>query len=247
MELLSKGMEQSKIPNLIYRSPSKIISNKVSYFVDRRTLSRISFSDITCLYDYELYLEAINKKLGFPVLLGGAVYSIVIIAAGAAARLDCTAPESKLAVRSIDAVIKDLKRLKGFTKKIYLCYEIDPDYIKTLFQAIGEEETLIKAFQLNYGAWQLFDREFITTYGDLFISSPGSKPVFELSPEVFDEASRKKIKHRAKYSMRELKENLTLINAHLGGRNQCFDIFSRYHDAIKTYADMKKEIYAYFA
>jgi hypothetical protein len=152
----------------------------------------------------------------------------------------------KPAVRSIDAVIKDLKRLKGLTKKIYLCYEVDPDYIKALFQAIGEEKTLIKAFQLNYGAWQLFDREFITIYKDLFISSSENKPVFELSPEVFDETARKKIKHKASYSIRELKENLGLINDHLNRSINVSVFFSRYHDAVKTYAAMKKEIYGIF-
>jgi hypothetical protein len=246
LELLLKGMELSEIPNLIYRNRSKIISNKVSYFVDGRTLSRISFSDLDCLYDCELYLEAINKKLGFPVFIGRGCVFNCDYCGGSRSSFRLHSARIKPAVRSIDAVIKDLKQLKGFTKKIYLCYEIDLDYIKTLFRAIGKEETLIKAFQLNYGAWELFDREFITIYKDLFVSSSENKPVFELSPEVFDDRAGKKIKHRAKYSMGELKENIGLINAHLGGSINVSIFFSRYHDAIKTYRDMKKEIYGIF-
>jgi hypothetical protein len=246
LELLLNGNELSEIPNLIYRSPSKVVPNRVSYFVDRRTLSRISFCDLTFLYDYDLYLEAINKKLGFPVFIGRGCVFNCDYCGGSRSSFRLHSARIRPAVRSIDAIIADLKCLKDFTEKIYLCYETDLDYIKALFRAMGEEETLIKAFQLNYGAWQLFDREFIGIYKDLFISSPENRPVFELSPEVFDDRSRKKIKHRAKYSIRELKENLGLINDHLGGSISVSIFFSRYHDSIKTYADMKKEIYGIF-
>ncbi len=246
LELLLNGIELSEIPNLIYRSPSKIVSNKVSYFVDGRTLSHISFSDLTCLYDYDLYLDAIDKKLGFPVFIGRGCVFNCDYCGGSRSSFRLHSERIRPAVRSVDAVITDLKRLKDFTRKIYLCYETDPDYIKALFQAIRGEETLIRAFQLNYGAWQLFDREFIGMYKDLFIFPPENKPVFELSPEVFDDGARKKIKHRAKYSIKGLKENLGLINHHLGGSINVSLFFSRYHDTIKTYADMKKEVYGIF-
>ena len=43
------------------------------------------------------------------------------------------------------------------------------------------------------------------------------KPLFEISPEVFDNRSRQKIKrHMKTYSIQELKENLGLINDCLG-------------------------------
>jgi hypothetical protein len=246
LELLLNGADLSEIPNLIYRSRSKILSNKVSYFVDSRTLSRISFSDLTCLYDRDLYLKAIDKKLGFPVFIGRGCTFNCDYCGGSRGSFRLHSDRIKPAVRSIGAVIKDLKRLKGFTKKIYLCYEIDPDYIKALFRAIREEETLIRTFQLNYGAWQLFDREFIGNYKDLFILPPENKPIFELSPEVFDDRARKKIKRRAHYSIRDLKENLGLINDHLGSSTNISIFFSRYHEAVKTYADIKKEIYGIF-
>ena len=43
-------------------------------------------------------------------------------------------------VRSIESVIKDLKRIRDFTGKIYLCYENDRLYIKNLFKEIKSEE-----------------------------------------------------------------------------------------------------------
>jgi hypothetical protein len=246
LELLLKDVELSEIPNLIYRDRSKIISNEVSYSVDRRTLSLISFSDVTYLYDYKLYLDAIDKKLGFPLFIGRGCVFNCDYCGGSRSSFRLHSSRMKPAVRCVEAVIADLKRLKDFTKKIYLCYEVDPDYIKFLFQAIREEKTLIKVFQLNYGAWQLPDSEFIAAYKDLFISPPDNKPVFELSPEVFDDRARRKIKHKASYSIREMKENLGLINAHLGGRVNVSIFFSRYHDAIKTYKNMKKEICGIF-
>jgi hypothetical protein len=246
LELLLEGMELSEIPNLIYRRRSKILSNRVPYFADSRILSRISFSDLTCLYDHDLYLEAINRKLGFPVFIGRGCIFNCDYCGGSRSSFRLHSAGIKPVVRAIDAVIADLKRLKDFTKKIYLCYEIDPDYIKALFRAIKEEETLIRIFQLNYGAWQLFDREFMEYYKDLFILPTENRPIFELSPEVFDDRARKKIKHRAKYSIRELKENPGLINDHLGGSISVSIFFSRYHDTIKTYKDMKEEIYGIF-
>ena len=247
LELLINGVDLSEIPHLIYRKRSKIVSNEVAYLIDRRSLSRISFSDLTCLYDYDLYMEAIDKKLGFPVFIGRGCTFNCDYCGGSRSSFRLHSSRIKSAVRSVDAVIKDLKRLKDFTKKIYLCYETDLDYMKALFRTIKKEKTLIKAFQLNYGAWQLLDREFIGIYKELFIFPPRNKAVFELSPEVFDDAARKKIKHRVAYSIRDLKENLGLINDHLGSSINVSVFFSRYHETVKTYADLKKEVYGIFS
>lgn len=246
LEFLLNGNDLSEIPNLIHRKRSKIMSNEVSYSIDPRTLSRISFSDLTCLYDYDLYLEAIGEKLGFPVFIGRGCTFNCDYCGGSRGSFRLHSSRIKSAVRTVDAVIKDLKRLKDFTKEIYLCYEIDPDYIKALFQAMKKDKTLIKAFQLNYGAWQLLDKKFIGLYKDLFIFPQKNKPVFELSPEVFDDAARKKIKHRTGYSLKDLKENLGLINNSLGGSVNVSVFFSRYHETIGTYADIKKEVYGIF-
>ncbi len=242
LELLLNGTEPFDVPNFIYRSPSGIRSNKVSYFIDRETLSDISFSRLTYLYDYELYIDATDKKLGFPVFIGRGCAHACRYCGGSCAAFRSHSARVTPVNRSVDAVVADLKRLKNFTKKIYLCYENDRDYIKALFVEMKEDESLIKTFHLNYGAWQLFDREFLELYEDLFISY-GNKPVFELSPEVFDDDRRKKIKKgKVYYSAGELKENLALINNHLGDNINVSVFFSRYHDTAKTYSDMKKEI-----
>jgi hypothetical protein len=247
LELLLNGTDPSKVPNLIYRDAARIRHNRKSYFIEQETLSNISFSELTYLYDYELYIETINRKLGFPVFIGrGCVHDCSYCGGGCSAfRLHSlrTRPVS----RSIDAVISDLKRLKDFTRTVYLCYENDLNYMKTLFRKIKEEGTLIKTFRLNYGAWRPLEEGFLKLYEDLFIMSGNTKPVFELSPEVFDEEGRRKIKSRGVYfSNSGLKENLGLINTHFGNGVSVSVFFSRYHDTAKTYSDMKKEIAGIF-
>ena len=104
-----------------------------------------------------------------------------------------------------------------------------------------KEKTLVKAFRLNYGAWQLFDKEFLSLYKDLFIIDRQDRPLFEISPEVFDDNSREQIKHHKTYSIEELKENLSLINNCLGPGVKVSVFFSRYHDTARKYTAIREE------
>ena len=247
LELLIGGAEPSEIPNLIYRNRAGIVSNEVSYHIDRKTLSSISFCKVTYLYDYELYIDAIEKKLGFPVFIGRGCAFSCRYCGGSSRSFRLHSGRVRPVVRSVDSIIADLKCLKDFTRKIYICYENDRGYIKALFEDMKKEKTLIKTFQLNYGAWQLLDREFLELYKDLFVFPGGDKPLLEFSPEAFDDQKRQKIKHPdTTYSIKDLKENLYLINSHLCGSVNVSLFFSRYHDAIRTYLDIKKEIIGIF-
>lgn len=247
LELLLGDSDLSEIANLIYRDTTEIISNEVSYSIDQETLSRISFCELTCLYDHELYIKALEEKLGFPLFIGRGCEFSCYYCGGSRGSFKLHSGRVKPVVRSIDSVIADLKRLKDFTRKMYLCYENDRGYIKTLFEAMKNERTLVKTFYLNYGAWRLFDEELLTLYKDLFIFDKERLPLFELSPEVFDDESRKKIKHpKVSYSLKELKENLYFINHYIGDSVKVSVFFSRYHDTHKTYDDMKKEIVGIF-
>jgi hypothetical protein len=247
LELLLKNTEPVEIPNLIYRTPSGISANPVSFHADKKMLSDISFSDLSALFDYERYLQAINKKLGFPLFIGrGCSYSCQHCG-GSKSSFRSHSGRTKPVARSIDSTIADLKRLKGFTQKIYLCYENDRDYVKSLLQAMKKEEELLKVFQLHYGAWKLPDEEFLTLYKDVFIFPEVNKSVLELSPEIFDDTARKKMKHpEVNYSIKDLKQNLSLINNQFGNTINVSIFFSRYHATAKTYSDMKKEIAGIF-
>lgn len=247
IELLLNGVEPPDVPNLIYRSASGIRSNEVTYFIDQETLSDISFSELTYLYDHQLYLDAIDKKLGFPIFIGRGCAHGCRYCGGSCAAFRSHSARVTPVNRSVDAVVADLKRLKDFTRRIYLCYENDKYYIKTLFNAIKEEQSLIKTFHLNYGAWKLLDGEFLDLYKELFVSLGDMKPVFEVSPEVFDDKRRKSIKNGSVYySIEEMKKNLRLVNKHLEDSVNISIFFSRYHETAVTYQDMKKEIVGIF-
>jgi hypothetical protein len=246
LELLLSGAEEREIPNLIYRDEAGVRANEVSYCIDEETISRISFSTLTYLFDHELYIKALEEKLGFPIFIGrGCVFSCDYCG-GSRESFRLHSARVKPVTRSIHAIIADLKRLKAFTKKIYICYEIDRDYIKALFQAMKGEKSLVKTFQLNYGAWQLFDTELLELYRELFIMDKQDKPLFEISPEVFDESGRQKVKHYKDYSIQDLKENLGLIKNSLGDKAKVYIFFSRYHDTAKTYAAVREEIFRIF-
>ena len=247
LELLLRGAEPREIPNLIYRNGAGIRANKASYCIDEETISRISFSTLTYLVDHELYIKAVEEKLGFPLFIGRGCLFSCAYCGGSNESFRLHSQRLRPVTRSIAAIVADLKRLKAFTKKIYICYEIDRNYIKALFEAMKCEKTLVKTFQLNYGAWQLLDTEFLDLYRDLFIIDKQEKPLFEISPEVFDNRSRQKIKHQVKtYSIQELKQNLGLINDRLGDSVKVYIFFSRYHDTARTYAATREEILGIF-
>ncbi len=247
LELLISGAKPSEIPNLIYRSKGGIVSNEVSYCIDHKTISSISFCKLTFLYNHELYIKAVESKLGFPIFVGRGCAFNCHYCGGSSESFKLHSGRTRPVLRSIDSIINDLRRLKNFTRKIYICYENNRDYIKNLFKEMKKDKTLIKTFQLNYGAWQLLDREFLELYEDLFTSYGGEKPIIELSPEVFIDKYREKIKHHSvNFSIKDLKENLNLINAYMGERINVSIFFSRYHDTHRTYQDIKEEIIEIF-
>ena len=246
LDRLLKGVETPNVPNLIYRDGTRIRANEVSYCIDEEALSRLSFSKLTYLRDHELYIRAVEEKLGFPILIGRGCPFNCTYCGGSRDAFRLHSGRKKPVTRSIASIIADLKQLQGFTRKIYICYEIDRAYIKALFKAMQGEEGLVKAFRLNYGAWQLFDTEFLDLYKDLFIIENCDKPLLEMSPEVFDTKRGHKVKGHETYSMDALKENLALINSRLQNRVKVYLFFSRYHDTTQTYGAMREEIFRIF-
>ncbi|MDQ7788226.1 MAG: hypothetical protein RDU01_11545 [Thermodesulfovibrionales bacterium] len=246
MELLLNGAGADEIPNLIHRKAG-ICSNRAKYHTDRRTLSWMSFSDLSFLYDHERYVEAIEKKLGFPVFIGRGCRHSCDYCGGSRRAFTLHSRGSKAAARSIPSVIADLRRLRDFVRTIYICYENDLTYLKDLFRAIQKEPELAKTFRLNYGAWNLPDEEFLGLYREVFAVSQEWKPVLELSPEVYDDRSREKIKQKqGEYAIEALRENIEFINTYFKDTVTISVFFSRYHSTLTTYRDMRKEIHHIF-
>ena len=243
MELLLGDHKLPEIPNLIYRESSQVISNKDSYFIDNDTISSISFSKLEYLYDYDMYIDAIEKKFGFPICIGRGCVFNCNYCGGSCNAFSLHSNRTRPAIRSIGSVISDLKHLKDYTRKIYICYENSLDYILNLFETIKKEKELVKTFQLNYGAWRLVNKKFLELYKDAFNFERAERPLLEISPEVFSNQGREKIKNKKlNYSITDLKENLYKINNSLGNSIKIDIFFSRYHVTAKTYAEMKEEL-----
>lgn len=240
------GTEAREVPNLIFRDSTGVRASETSYCIDQESISSISFSTLTYLFDHDLYTAAVEKKLGFPLFIGRGCTFSCDYCGGSRESFRRHSARMKPVTRSIAAIIADLKRLKAFTRKIYICYEIDRSYVKALFRAMKGEGELVKAFQLNYGAWELFDEEFLELYRDLFIMDGEDMPLFEISPEVFDDRGRDRLKHGRTYSMQGLKDNIQLINNSLGHAVKVYVFFSRYHNTARTYAAVREEIFRIF-
>jgi len=242
LELLLSHADVRDIPNLIYRNKRGVGVNEASYFIDKATISSISFSDLRYLFDYQLYTTFLERKLGFPLFIGrGCTYGCRYCG-GSREAFKLHSGRTKPVTRSIAAIVSDLKQLREYTKKIYICYEIDRSYIKALFGAMKGEEDLVKTFQLNYGAWQLFDAEFLDLYKELFVLNRQDRPLFEMSPEVFDDESRQKVKHQKTYSIEDLKNNLDLVNKRLDHGVKTYLFFSRYHETTPKNVALREEI-----
>jgi hypothetical protein len=247
VDLLLKSFDLPEIPGLIYRTPSGIIENPVSWKITPETLSNISFCNLSYLFDHGLYLQAIDKKLGFPVFIGRGCAFSCRYCGGSRRSFRSHSERTKPVARSIGSVIADLKKLREFTQKIYICYENDSDYVKSLFRAVKSERDLVQVFQLNYGAWRLPDKELLDLCKEVFIFPEDNKSVIELSPEVYDDRTRKRIKHaHIYYSIEDLKENLRIVKGCFNDRVNVSVFFSRYHDTAKTYSEMRMEIAGIF-
>jgi hypothetical protein len=247
LELILGGVEPSNIPNIIYRYKKGTRSNEITYHIDQETVSDISFSEMTYLYDYELYIKAVEEKLGFPLFIGRGCTFNCRYCGGSALSFRLHSGRTRPVVRSIESVIRDLKRIKDFTSKIYICYENDRLYIKNLFKEMKKDQSLVKTFQLNYGAWHLLDEEFLDLYRDVFVLDRKEKTVFELSPEVFDDKRRQKVKHNmTPYSIENFIENQKIVNKYVGDSVNTSLFFSRYHEVSKAYSDMRAEIFGIF-
>jgi hypothetical protein len=246
LELLLCGEDPANIPNLVYQAETGIRVNDVTYHVDEETISRVSFSTLAYLFDHDRYIKAVNEKLGFPLFIGRGCVFDCRYCGGSRTAFQRHSARGKPTTRSIPSIIADLHRLKEFTRKIYICYEIDRRFVKALFREMKREKELIKTFRLNYGAWHLFDHEFLSLYNELFVTDQREKPLFELSPEIFDDRARERIKGHKTYSIQELKENMRLIANTLDVPVKVYIFFSRYHDGAQTYPAVLEEIYRIF-
>ncbi len=226
---LLKGLPHSSIPNLIYRDQDTIRVNHEHWCIDQPTLDNLSFSRLEFLVDHKEYIKRINTKLGFPLFIGrGCVFNCKYCG-GSRHAFKSHSHRVQPVHRSIKAILDDLHTLKEVTDTLYICFENDLQFIASLFQAIGANNTLKNHFFLNYGAWHLLDKNFINLYRQAFRYSIDKKPLFEFSPEVINDDSRLSIKQAATYSLQDLLDNVQSITSELNHQVRVDLFFSRYH------------------
>jgi hypothetical protein len=243
LELLLKNENPSKIPNLVYRNKNEIMRCEKRYHIDEKTLSEISFSNLNFVYDYKIYINRIERSLGFPVFIGRGCTFDCDYCGGSSRAFKSHSLRSKYVTRSIESVVRDLIALKDFTNKIYICYENDFSFIKSLFKSIINNKALCGKFYLNYGFWKLADSEFLTLYKEAFNLDSKSKCLFEISPEILNDNERMKIRDKEIfYSNADLKNNLKLITKYLDKKVDIELYLSRYHKTQQTYDSLKEEM-----
>ena len=229
------------IANLTFRNQNKITTSPHQWLIDQQLLDTISFARIDLLQDSNQYLTKINDILGFPLFIGRGCVFNCDYCGGSREAFAVHSHRNHPVCRSIQSIINDLHRLKEVTDTLYICYENNPQYIISLFYAIAADDQLRNHFTLNYGAWHIVGDDFLAAYKNAF-KWQGIKPVFEFSPEVISDKSRKKIKGGAIYALDDLVENCLKVSEALqhNGRIELF--FSRYHPTEATQELLHREI-----
>ncbi len=240
---LISGNTPESVPNLFFRINGKIQRSDSNWLISNAELDDIYFTRLEYLADYKVYIERINLKLGFPVFVGrGCVFNCEYCG-GSTQAFSSHSNRMTPAIRSIEAILRDLKILKEYTDWLYLCYEIDPKKIVELFEAIADEKFLRGHFSLNYGAWHTLDQNFLHLYKRAFHTSKNRRPLFELSPEVYSDSSRAQIKRTSTYTIAEMIETIGTINHTLEQQAQIEIFFSRYHKTEPDTESIKEEIF----
>ena len=234
---LLQGIPPSQIPNLIHRLGQTVVRNPHTWLIEQPQLDTLSFAGLRFLIDADLYLAKCEAKLGFPLFLGRGCVFDCEYCGGSRHAFAGHSGRRLPAVRSLAAVLADLRLLVDRIRVLYICYENDPRSIKALFRAIAEDQALRGRFVLHYGAWHLLDTEFIELYRAAFACDT-VMPIVEYSPEVYADALRRLIKRGATYTMAELEDNIGALSEAFARRVRIEVFFSRYHPALSASALM---------
>jgi hypothetical protein len=231
---LMQGNPRSSIANLVWRDADGTLQRSENcWLMTSQLLDTLSFAGLHFLVDAARYLEKINTKLGFPVLLGRGCVFDCQYCGGSRSAFRLHSGRHRPVTRSVAAILADLHLLKEHTDLLYICYENDPAFVSTLFQAISEDQGLRGHFTLHYGAWHLLDQHFLEQYRAAF-NCENILPLFEFSPEVFADSERAAIKGGHTYTINQLRENIIEIDRAFNGRVRMEVFFSRYHPSLSA-------------
>jgi hypothetical protein len=229
------GRPPAEMANLAWRQDGRIRRSERVWLMEQPLFDALRFADLSPLIDANRYIDKINAKLGFPLLIGRGCVFDCAYCGGSRRAFRLHSGRCKPVARSIAAMLADLRLLKPWTTILYLCYENDFALIKALFRAIADDPELCGHFTLHYGAWRLLDAEFLELYRRAF-NCAAERPIIEFSPETGSDQFRATIKRGSTYSLQQMEENFREISEAFLGRVRIEVFFSRYHPAVPAEA-----------
>lgn len=237
------GTNWAEIPNLLFRKNGEVVNGRGSYLADSTTLNRTSFAGLDLMVDHQRYLEAIEPVLGFPVFIGrGCLYRCQYCGGSRKAFAEHSGRKHPV-FRSTESVVRDLRQLSRYIRTVYIGFENSARYLKKLFRLVAADPELAGTLTLNYGAWDLPDRELLELYGQAFRTGGPRKPILEISPETAIDDDRRLVRDPSLYfSNRQLTGTLETIRELFGNDLRVELYYSRYHHTHESREKLETEL-----
>lgn len=241
---LLDGEPWSGIANLACRENERArLPHGDPWQADCRLLDQLSFAGLDFMADSDRYLAAIEPVLGFPVFIGRGCIHGCQYCGGSRQAFERHSRRRRPVFRSTTAVLRDLQRLGRRTKQLYIGYENSTRYLKKLFRLVAEQPDLAGKLNLNYGSWDLPDRELLELYGRAFSLDSARPPILELSPETAIDSDRPLVRDpRLGFTNRALRNTLDTVRDLFGGRLRVEVYYSRYLHTQDTPEKLDREL-----
>lgn len=225
----NSSREYGAVPNLAYRSGSRIVHNSIGYVADTSILESIRFTDFTLMKNYQKYIEHFSRYIrlnhsleslqeflfakysSFPVFIGrGCTFNCSYCGGSHEAHQQIGA-RTKTAIRSSSAVLDSIRDLAKFgfdfaclTSDCILPQDADGFYVP-VFDAISRD---------NLPIGIEVERNFLpsTRFLHGFSKLPRRDSFITLSPHTQNEALRRD-NHLYRYSNLEMEECLKAMES----------------------------------
>lgn len=160
---LIKGENAEDIPNIVYKKEKNVIKNSNTFIIESVMLNDISFSRLSYLEDYDLYLKKIDDYLGFPILIGrGCIYDCEYCG-GSKSAFKKHSERTELITRNVSNIIEDICYLNS----IYGCNHILLSHVNEMCKLILKnllKTKITKDIRIDVEIWDNIDKQTITLH-----------------------------------------------------------------------------------
>jgi radical SAM superfamily enzyme YgiQ (UPF0313 family) len=207
MKILTKGKTDKayrNVPNLLWRSDGKVITNDQSYSISQEILDELEFSHLSFVRHHEIYtklfdtflnedkrdglLKRIKKHRSYFLLnVGRGCSANCSYCGGSRVSQNIISKRKKVILKSHDSVMRDLINLKQYSiDTLYIAYDPIPgdDYYIELFDRIKKAGL---TFNLLFESFAVPTKPFI----DRVLTTFSEDSIIILSPESGSEKVRK--------------------------------------------------------